>query len=455
MSLLSQLFSRRKNFLDLISLYISKTGGIALGIIILPWYQTLLGTYAFGLVSLILAVQAFMLMFDLGMSTLVGRDIAHSPNNKFIQVNFFSSQIVLHIFYGTVFIAVLIGHFFWANFEFWRQIEVAIILFWAVTIQNLYQTALLADKKYALSAWLQAGGSFAKASITIVCLKIFTASFDTFLLAQLFVSLLHLALSYLICLKVLWIESIKIDLAILWQATKKLARRGRPLVLFSLAGASVLQLDKVIISLFTSPAKLSPYFLATTLSMAPISIMAGPLNQYFQPKIYQNILRSDSNQTERQLINLISSIVLIVIFPSILLWINRDSLILLWIKNYDLSAKVSHYASILIPGVALGSLGFVPYTILVANEDYKFQSYLSALLTGVTLLGTAFMAYSNNIEGICWLYAAYHSSSCIFSWIRCTKFEPSYPSNYVTRSALYTLKIMVPVFAIFMLFKSG
>ena len=451
----SESFSKKKTLLDLISLYISKTGGIVLGIFILPWYQILLGPYAFGYVSLVLAVQAFLLMFDLGMSTLVGRDMSHLQDKQYAKTSFFSAVNVLHMLYGILLISALASQFIWTSFAFWSQIQVSILLFWAVTVQNLFQTALLADKKYTWAASLQAGGSFSKAFITILCLKIFTANLDTFLLAQLLVSLLHLGLSYVVCFKVIWIDSIRIDLAALWQASKKIARRGRPLILYGLAGASVLQLDKVIISLFSSPTKLSPYFLATTLSMAPISIMAGPLNQYFQPKIYQNILRSDSKQIERQLRHLISSILVIVIFPSFLFWINRDNLILLWIKNYGLSAQVSHYAAILIPGVALGSLGFVPYTILVANEDYKFQSLLSALLTTITLLGTAFLAYLGNIDGICWLYAFYHVVSCILSWMRCTQFEPRHPQNYVTQSALYTLKLLVPGFLIIFLFQSG
>ena len=78
-----------------------------------------------------------------------------------------------------------------------------------------------------------------------------------------------------------------------------LIKQGRPIILFTAAGAAVTQLDKPLVSAFSSAASVAPYFLATTLCTLPIALLAGPLSQYFQPKILIAI-ESNLHQAARQ-----------------------------------------------------------------------------------------------------------------------------------------------------------
>lgn len=60
----------------LLILYASKTGALVVGLLILPQFSKLLGPSLFGVVAVILSVQQLLLTLDLGMSVVVGRELA-------------------------------------------------------------------------------------------------------------------------------------------------------------------------------------------------------------------------------------------------------------------------------------------------------------------------------------------------------------------------------------------
>ncbi|MGR5437916.1 hypothetical protein ACPV5C_28330, partial [Vibrio owensii] len=49
---------------------------VLVGFIFLPFYRHHLGPEQFGVVAVILSLQNLLIMLDLGMSTLIGRDVA-------------------------------------------------------------------------------------------------------------------------------------------------------------------------------------------------------------------------------------------------------------------------------------------------------------------------------------------------------------------------------------------
>ena len=62
---------KEKISLDIIMLYLSKASGALTGFIFIPIYSSLLGPENFGVIAIILSIQAFALMMDFGMSTYI------------------------------------------------------------------------------------------------------------------------------------------------------------------------------------------------------------------------------------------------------------------------------------------------------------------------------------------------------------------------------------------------
>ena len=111
---------------------------------------------------------------------------------------------------------------------------------------------------------------------------------------------------------------------------------------------------------------------------------------------------------------------LITFVPCALLWLLREPIIGAWLGPASgNSAQVAYYAGILLPGAAVGALGYLPFTMLVARQDFRFQAVASMAMTLLTLVATAFVAHSGSVAGVCWVYAGYHCLSTTVSWLRC------------------------------------
>ncbi len=427
--------TRARTAINLLLLYASKSGAVIVGIFVLPWYQQHLGPQAFGVVASILSLQAFLLMLDLGTSTLVGRHLAtaHSPHSNL--VTWRSAELLLHAaYFGLLLLAIVASALVPSSLPT-SHIVLCVVFFWALTVQNVGQSALLAKRLYALAGGIQMVGVLGRAWITLAALSLLQADLGTFLTAQAMSAVAQMLVTAWLCRRAMDPTQTPLDFNALRARAKELAISGKPQVLFGLSGAAVLQLRKVIIPLFISPTALSPYFLASALCLTRISVLAGPITQYFQPRIIASISAGDMTSAQDNLRKLTLSIVCAVAIPSALLWLGRDFIINLWLNQDPIATEVTRYVEILLPGIALGALGFVPYTVLVAHQDYRAQARLPATLTVVTLLANVAASSMGSVLAICWIYAGYHSLSTVVSWLRSMRLQPPAPNHYALRAA--------------------
>lgn len=434
------------NVLDLLMLYISKSGSVIVGVFILPLYQELLGPDTFGVVALILSLQAFLMMLDLGMSTLVGRDLSLDEKSKSYLNVLHAAQLVLHIAFFMLLASSIAVYLIFSPPISLHNVALAITFFWALTVQNVGQSATIARKRYRVAGYVQSIGVLGRAAITVGMLYTVNSNLSTFLISQTCCAIVQMVFTGWLCQKILKEEAYSYQLKILFPMAKKFVIRGKHLFLSGLSGAAVLHLDKVIISLLVSPVELAPYFLASTLCLTPINVMAGPIAQYFQPQIINSLSKNDYYATETQMRWMVFSIMVVVIIPSLVLWVNNDWVVNTWLDGQNNVPEVIKYVSILLPGAAIGAFGFVPYTILIACQDYSAQFRLSAIMTFVTLSATFAFGLLNSVIGVCWIYASYHTISAIVLWVRSSKIQSPNPQNYVASVGLLTAKIIVLVF---------
>jgi O-antigen/teichoic acid export membrane protein len=440
--------NRYRAFVNVGLLYASKSGAVVVGIVVLPWYQRLLGSEAFGVVAMVLSLQAFLLMLDLGTSTLVSRDVAANDAAHSSVVVWRGAELLLHGAYSVLLIVAIAVNISVGAPMQGLDIALSVLLFWALTVQNVGQSALLAKRQYAIAAGTQVVGVLSRAAVTLSCLSWIRADLSVFLAAQVITAGIQMVVTSWLCRMVL-IATPRTTVAFrtMVQSAKDLAIRGKPLVLFGLSGAAVLQLDKVIVPIFLSPSALTPYFLASALCLTPISVLAGPIAQYFQPTIIRSIGAGDATTAQQNLQKLTVAITCTVAIPSALLWLGRDYIIGMWLHQQPIAADVVRYVEILLPGIAIGALGFVPYTMLVAHQDFRAQASLSAAMTIITLMATAFAAAIGSVLAVCWIYAAYHSLSTVVSWLRSIRLQPAPPQHYATRSATHALLLIAGIFA--------
>ncbi|MGY2171678.1 lipopolysaccharide biosynthesis protein [Pseudomonas gingeri] len=405
--------------ISMLMLYAGKVSGLLVVFLFLPFYNKLLGAEQFGAVAVILSFQALSVMMDFGLSTMIGRAVSLGEGGEARLLH--TADMALAMVYGSLALGAvvlkLVGFFSGIS---WFAIIGTFFLVFFMVLQNIYYSAIIACRKYVLGSVVQVVGGLIRAVGTAVALQYISATLEVFVATQFFFSGIQAIISRLLCMKNLNADKIAKSPGFLEAIT--LIRSGSSLILFSIAGAAVTQLDKPLVSIFLSAAAVTPYYLANLLCSTPVSILAGPVSQYFQPLFFRSASASASEKIETKKIvrNFVFCIFVVTVIPAFCLWYLRTPIIELWVGKTEDSLLISRYVGILLPGLTIGALGFVPYCFLVFAKDFKFQALMSASMTVLTLSLTVLASMRESVEGVCIIYALYHTVSTVGSWIRAT-----------------------------------
>ena len=412
----------RRGLWDLLTLFAGKSSGVIVALIFLPLYNKTLGVEQFGIVAVILSVQAFAVMMDLGMATLIARYAALAISKTEQTAAFLNSvELALAVFYFgllscTLLVLPLLGY---SNHQGLIVVG-SILLCWLFVLQNIYYASMLARMEYQTANLIQTAGNLVRGFVTAGALIYYSATPLTFVAAQIITTALHCSITRISLNRSLGGAFLLFTSKTRYKVSEAigLIKQGRSITLFTVAGASVMQLDKPLISAFSSAANVAPYFLATTVCMLPIALLAGPLSQYFQPKILIAIEAQNTQAAQQLLQRFVLLLLLAIGLPSLALWLVRDWAIGLWLGPSATNAIIAHYVAIMLPGFAMGALGFVPYALLLSSKDFRYQAQMSVALTVVTLAAVALFAWLQRVDAVCFTYMFYHIASTALSWAR-------------------------------------
>lgn len=400
-------------------LYAGRASGILVAVFFLPMYSKLLGAQQFGTVAVILSLQSLLVMMDLGMSSLISRDfaVAQTKLHELISLIRTAEKGLINFYIILFFFAIGLKLVDGLKDVGGEVVFGSIILFCFMVLQNLYYSALIASSHYSIASWLQVCGVAARAGATAFVLLKISSTLTAFVLIQCLFGALHFFVTRFYFFKLFKITRLNFE-NITFSDIVSLLKRGKSLAMFSLAGAAVTQLDKPIVSGLMSASDVAPYFLATTLCMGTISVLASPVSQFFQPKLLNAITEQNISRTYVVIKQFVFSLLIVTIVPSAILWFFREPIINLWMGNSQKNATIAQYVAILLPGIAFGLLGFIPYSLLISVKDFKFQARLSVALTIATLIFAGLFANMKSISGVCFVYAAYNVGSTLLSWWR-------------------------------------
>lgn len=436
----------RKQFtkiIGLILLFVSKLGGLLVGVVFIPVFSRNMSTEAFGFVTLLLTFQTLVLLLDFGLSILLSRYTALTLTKENLISNkyWYNAEIIISIFY--LVILILLVFLKKNNYSLFSTITALQLIFivitlWATVLQNFCQTILLASKNFAMSSLTLVGGNILKAGGAAAVIKFISPTIDAYILSQTIFSILLLLTTRKLSDVYLCLKDEKKSINFL--VIKNFLHEGRTLILYSLSAAIILNFDKIIVSHNISLVALAPYFLASSLCAIPISVLSGSVMQFFQPGLTKAIVES-SPQTKRLLSYYVVTLCFVTLIPSYVLWEYRYFFIGLWLGNSELINVVASYTYILLPGVAIGGLGYASYIILIAIEDFKFQSVLSISMTIIVVILVIFFSKKQDIESICLVYSVYHIISTMLTWGRCF---------YIKKTRSYALQMVKSLVSTFM-----
>lgn len=410
--------------LDVGMVFSGRLGGVLLNLLFLPLYDALLGPELFGVVAVILSLLSFFMVFDFGAATLVATDVAASRHNDTARAaagrDWRRSEMII---VAVAIIGMLVVLVFDAigDFETFGPVDVmlASLLVGTMVLLNVGQAALNGLQAYRLNNGLMLAGTIARGLVTLLFLREIEASLTAFLAAQLLVAVLHFAVLRGIVSKRL---SSGRDALFERGAALRVWSRMRPLIGYTLAGALVMQVDKPIVAGFFSLELAGRWFLATTYALVPIAVLAGPLNQYFYPKL----VAAQANPSGALVVGrrFQVAVSLAVTAPTVILVYFAPEVLALWLPHADDIGVIAPIAQLLVVAAAIGATGFLPTAWLLATGDRAWLARLSICATLAVILLLPLAGFRQDIMLVAGIYAAYHVLVCLLLWIRMLRSWP-------------------------------
>lgn len=399
----------------LMMLYAGRLGTALVGLLVLPLFNKLLGPEQFGVVAILLSLQTLLVILDLGLAISMGRDVASLSAEQLplVRAMLFHAEKVLAVLYAGILLLTLVARLFFDMPLGFSGLLVTVLLFGAITHQNVSQVALLARQDYAWAGVGQLMAVLLRHLLTLACFHLFAATLDVFLYTQCAGAVLYAWLTRTRLLA--RIPPVDSTLPLPASHARKLSMA---LMVNGIAGACAMQLDKPIVGALAGAAQTTPYYLATVLSLTPLTFLAGPVVQFFQPKLMASLARSEGLVDPALVRRFLLCIIATAFVPGLVLWLAAEPLTALWLHRAPNHVVVSEYTRILVVGATFGALGYVPHVLLVARQQYTFMAVASLALTTLTLLGTAWAAFHGDVRRICYIYATYHTAAAVVLWWR-------------------------------------
>jgi O-antigen/teichoic acid export membrane protein len=367
-------------------------------------------------IAILLSLQTLLVILDLGLAISIGRDVASLSAEQLplVRAMLFHAEKVLAVLYAGILLFTLVARLFFDMPLGFSGLLVTVLLFGAITHQNVSQVALLARQDYVWAGAAQLVGVVSRHLLTLAGFHLIEATLDVFVWTQLLGAVLFAVSTRMRLLAKLPETSSEILLS-----SQPAARRlSMALLLQGVAGACVMQLDKPIVGALTGAAQTAPYYLATVLSLTPLTFLAGPMVQFFQPKLMAALSKDEVSLEARQLRFFLSSIVATAFVPGLLLWLAAVPVTELWLRGLPEQPLVAEYTRVIVVGATIGALGYVPHVLLVARQEYAFLASSSSLLTLMTLLATTWAAWRGDVRMVCYIYAVYHVTAAVVLWWR-------------------------------------
>lgn len=391
-------------------LYAGRISGVLVAFFFMPLYNRLLGPEQFGVVAVILSLQALLMMMDLGMSTLLSREVAVASSVSGTSLKLVRAvELSLSGFYLLLVVLVLMIKILTGLFDLsFPAVLGVLILFWFVVLQNQYYMAVLARRKYFTANVIQLLGVIVRAIVTWTALRYYSSTLDVFIWSQVVVSGIHCVAARLLCFNELRNVMAPNADRVTCHDCLELIKAAWPIFLAGSAGAAAMQLDKPIMSLFFEANIIGPYFLAVMLSSTPIAVCAAPLVQYFQPRIYNDIANSNISSYRSNLIAFVIAMLLFVVVPVGGLYFFCRDIVGFWLSgDMFMIGRVTEYSKILLVGYLVAGVGYIPFVLIVAHRDYGFHAKLSIVSTAFILSCVFIFSVYESVYFICVSYVGY------------------------------------------------
>lgn len=412
-------------------LYSGRIGVAALGLVILPWLSKIMPADQFGLATTVLALQSLAVVLDLGLSVTIAREFpVIARAHEHLDLMRRSEKALLLIYSILATLVFIFSYFGFLPISPSTSLLICLSLL-LIVWQNIIIVAFISRQRFIASTMIQFISLLLRHGCSLVFVIVFGGTLQVFVLGQLCGTTIVLVTS-----RLAFVHIHRSDASERVDPPRKSGATSVAVMVYTIAGACAMQLDKILLSAFSSPANTGPYFLASTLSLVPITFLASPVSQFVQPKLIACVAAHRYDEARSWVTRLTVAIIVLAVLPGIGIGLLSPWLVPFWLQGSAHQLAVSQYTTLLMPGASIGALGLVPAIVLIARRDYRGMAAISSALAVLVLTTTAVLAMNNAITGVCIAYAVYHALAAAALWWRASRIEPWFGKPFAISSRI-------------------
>jgi O-antigen/teichoic acid export membrane protein len=376
-----------------ISFYLVNVTSIIININLIPFYVKILGIEAYGLIGFFTTIQSMFAIFDLGLSTTVGREVSKISIDKVNKLEIASLTKTLEIVYWSFALLlglsiVLFSDFISQNWLNTSNLDEALvkkviylmgILFFIKWPISFYSNAIVGIEKIYHLNLLKVSFLFLQTLAIVLSLLYISESVITFFVVTLLVSSLNI-----IALVILMWSSIIEKVNYSWsnldfnlKKSKTILKFTSGISLFSVLSLVIFQTDKLVISNLLTLEEFGLYSLASTIPFALFNLIY-PVTNVMLPKYTQFYEIHDYHNLGKLFISSSQIVAIIATIFSVCFILLNNEILFFWLNDWVVVYKISTISITLMVGVYIHSFTNLISTLFIAfkRSDLLVKVYL-------------------------------------------------------------------------------
>ena len=400
---------------NVIANFFGQGWGALMAVAFIPIYIRHLGIEAYGLIGVFTLMQAWLGVFDFGMTPTINREMARFKAGNYTLIGIKNLLRSLEIISLTI--GVLLVLLIWMVSEWlasdWLKVEkipiqdvvLSIILMGAVIgvrfLEGLYRAAIMGLQE---QVWLNIVSSIS-ATVrwvggVIVVIEV-SADIISFFLWQGLVSLITV-IAFLITLYKFLPETDALP-RFCFESIRSVWGFARGMLLTTFLVLVLTQIDKVLLSRLIGLNEFGYYTLAVTVSFGLLQL-ASPLSQALFPKMTELVQIGDTTNliaTYHKGTQITNSI---IVPMGLAMSIYAQEILMLWTSDYELSSRSSHLLSVLTIGTLFNAIMQIPYMLQLAYgwTQLAIKMNIGAIIFLIPVLFVCVPKYG--VEAAAWIW---------------------------------------------------
>lgn len=381
---------------NIIANYVSSAWVGLIGFILIPLYVKYLGAESYGLIGVLISMQAWVTLLDMGLTQTLNREMArfnahenqaHSIHDLLKSVETIYAVLAVLICIGVWLLSESIVNY-WLNLtdmsakvaiNVMNIMGIIIALNW---ITALYKGAILGLQK---QVWLSGNNIIFSSLRSIGVLVILVWVSPTITAFFLYQSLIVLIELVVVRRKVYaYLPSPILSPKFSIPALKTVWRFAFGVMLVSMLGLLLTQVDKLLISKILPLSEFGYYMIAMAV-VSSLYIFISPISNAVSP-VFASLVKS--NQTESLILayHKYTQLVALVTIPiALVMSFFSEHFLMLWTRDVKIVQAISLVLSVMVLGTLLNGFMQLPYLMQLAYGRTKLAIYVNSTSVGILI----------------------------------------------------------------------